>query len=396
MKGKIKFVKICPSNFANESRDYRELEICQELGMSVVVLAKGENRRRVVETVNGFRVHRYTTRPFGSRVPNVLNRIASVFLLAAYIKKLKPDIISGHDIVCLTIGWMSNWFRKDKASLIYDSHEYELGRNKRRSAIQLYIIKKWEKFMINRSRLMIVVNDSIADEVKKIYRLKNRPLVIRNIAHKWNINNRLCNEIRKEIIGAEDVEREKTLFLYCGVICEGRGIESAIKILTYDDNYMLLILGNAASKTYFKRLLDSANELGVKSRLRHHEAVPYNQMWKYIGACDIGLFLGAGSAKSYYLSLPNKIFEYIQANVPILASDLPEIARIINKYEVGLTCQPNEEATIKEALDKMFIEDKWNIFKKNTFIAKEKLCWEIEKKGLMDAYRELMGAKGIY
>ena len=110
----------------------------------------------------------------------------------------------------------------------------------------------------------------------------------------------------------------------------------------------------------------------------------------------MGLFLGAGSARSYYLSLPNKIFEYIQANVPILASDLPEIARIINKYEVGLTCKPNEEATIKEALDKMFIEDKWNIFKKNTFIAKEELCWEIEKKGLMDAYRKLMDAKGIY
>ncbi len=397
MKDSIRFIKICPNDFSNASRDYRELEICLELGMDVIVLAKGENsRRRAIEIVNRFVVHRYTTRPLGTRIPNMVNRIVSVFLLVAYVRNMKPDIISGHDIICLTIGWMSNWFRKDKASLIYDSHEYELGRNKRRSTIQLYIIKKWEKFMINRSQLMIVVNDSIADEVKKIYRLKNRPLVIRNIAHKWNVDNRLCNEIRKEIIGAEDVERKKKLFLYCGVICEGRGIERAIKILTYDDNYMLLILGNAASRTYLKKLIDSANELGVKSRLRHHEAVPYNQMWKYIGACDVGLFLGAGSARSYYLSLPNKIFEYIQANVPILASDLPEIARIINKYEVGLTCKPNEEATIKEALDKMFIEDKWNIFKKNTFIAKEELCWEIEKKGLMDAYRKLMDAKGIY
>ncbi len=397
MKDSTRFIKICPNDFSNENRDYRELEVCLELGMDVIVLAKGKNsRRRMIEIVNGIVIHRYMTRPFGLRIPNVINRGVSVFLLAVYVRKLKPDIISGHDIVCFTIGWMSNWFRKDKAKLIYDSHEYELGRNKKRNALQLCIIKKWEKFMIKRSQLMIVVNDSIADEIEKIYRLKKRPLVIRNMTHKWNVDVRLCREIRKEIIGAEGTEQKKTLFLYCGAICEGRGIETAIKILTYDDNYMLLILGDATSKDYLEKLIDNANELGVGSRLRYHKAVPYYQMWKYIGACDIGLILLAGNSESYYLSLPNKLFEYIQANVPILASDFPEMARIINKYEVGLTCQPNKEATIKDALDKMITEDKWKIFRKNTFAAKKKLCWENEKKRLMNAYRKLMSAKGIY
>lgn len=391
MKESIRFIKICPNDFSNENRDYRELEVCLELGMDVIVLAKGkDSRRRVIERVNGIAVHRYMTRPFGAKMPNVINRVVSAFLLAIYVRKLRPDIISGHDIICFTIGWISNWFRKDRAKLIYDSHEYELGRNKKRNALQLCIIKKWEKYMIKSSQLMVVVNDSIADEIEKIYRLKKRPLVIRNMAHKWNVDARLCREIRKEITGAESTEQKRTLFLYCGTICEGRGIETAIKILTYDDNYMLLILGNAMSKTYLEKLIDKANELGVESRLRYHKAVPYHQMWKYIGACDIGLILSPGSSKSYFLSLPNKLFEYIQANVPILASDFPEMARIINKYEVGLTCQPNEEATIKEALDKMLITDKWKIFRKNTFIAKKKLCWEIEKKRLMYAYRKLM------
>ena len=172
----MKVVKIVPNEFNNESRDERELGICQEMQAEVLVFAKEKNgKKNMIETVDGFKVHRCSTRPLGGKIPNIINRLAALFTWAYFVRKSKPDIISGHDLVGLTIGWISTWFVNKKPLLIYDSHEFELGRNIERTRLQKTGIQCWEHFLIGRSALVIMVNDSIADAVKKIYRLNTIP-----------------------------------------------------------------------------------------------------------------------------------------------------------------------------------------------------------------------------
>lgn len=195
-------LKICCSVWKNENRDKRELSVCKELGMDVAVLAKGENADKGrKDEVDGFVVFRYSTRPL-RKVPNSVNRIISLFTWAGFARNQRPDIISGHDICGLTIGWMSNWFRpkNQKAKLVYDSHEFELGRNTKRSSFQFKWVKFWEGFLIKQSAMSIMVNDSIADEVQNIYKLKERPVVVRNIPEKWNIDYAECAKTREYIL----------------------------------------------------------------------------------------------------------------------------------------------------------------------------------------------------
>ena len=193
-------LKICASEWKNASRDKRELSVYKEMGTDVAGLAKGnvDDAGRLDE-VDGFKVYRYSTRPLGSKIPNALNRIVSIFTWAYFAKKMQPDIISGHDLSGLTIGWMGSLLMRKKVKLIYDSHEFELGRNVKRRKVALTLVKWWEGFLMKRCVFSIMVNDTIADEVMRIHNLKNRPIVIRSTPNLWNIDNDECLRTRTEL-----------------------------------------------------------------------------------------------------------------------------------------------------------------------------------------------------
>ena len=131
-----KVLKICCYSWLNASRDKRELSACQELGMKAEVLAKGEGDEcGHFSKLDGFDVFKVSTRPF-PHLPVSVNRILSIGSFAIQAKKMNPDIISGHDMLGVFVGWLSNLMRTRKAILVYDSHEFELGRNTKRSKVQ--------------------------------------------------------------------------------------------------------------------------------------------------------------------------------------------------------------------------------------------------------------------
>ena len=88
---------------------------------------------------------------------------------------------------------------RKKVKLIYDSHEFELGRNVKRRKAALTLVKWWEGFLMKRCVFSIMVNDTIADEVMRIHNLKNRPIVIRSTPNLWNIDNDECLRTRTEL-----------------------------------------------------------------------------------------------------------------------------------------------------------------------------------------------------
>lgn len=195
-------LKVCGGTWEKDNRDKRELSAYRECGFDVAVLAKGEIKDKGrVEDVDGFKVYRYSTRPLGQHISSPINRAISLFTWARYIRKINPDIITGHDLLPgLTISWISTWFVRKKPKLIYDSHEFEIGRNAKRSRIWVVIIKHWEKFLMKRCVFSIMVNDSIADEVQKNHSLNEKPVVVRSTPDYWNIDDKICAKTREYLI----------------------------------------------------------------------------------------------------------------------------------------------------------------------------------------------------
>lgn len=383
-------LKICCSEWKNENRDKRELSVCQELGMKTIVLAKGEQcDKGKLDFVDGFEVRRYSTRPCGEKIPKQINRLISLFFWAKYARSFNADIISGHDVSGILIAWLSNLFKTRKAKLVYDSHEFELGRNVNRNLIQKQFIKIVEGFLIKRSSAVIMVNASIALEVKKIYKLKATPTIVRNIPNRWNINEEECQKIRNEIL--RDIKGVRYILTYHGAISPNRGIESIICALKDLPDFGLLIIGNANDSIYFNSLFALSNQYGVRHRVLFKDAMPINVLWKYLGAADLGCCNISFAVKSYYYCLPNKLFENIQAGVPVLVSNGPELKRIVNDYGLGCVCEDETIDCFISTVRQFFADsDRLDICLSNIQKAKELLCWENEKQILIDLYNNLM------
>lgn len=189
---------------------------------------------------------RFSTRPFGKKIPDNINRIASVFTWACYVRELSPDVISGHDIIGLLIGWISTWFMSSnkKPRLIYDSHEFEIGRNTRRNGIQTWSIKHLERFLLKRCAFSIMVNDVIADEVQRIHKLKERPVVVRSTPSLWQIDESVTHNIHAMFCNMFGVPQDSFIVMYHGAVMSGRGVEMLIRLVSLNTNIYAVILGN--------------------------------------------------------------------------------------------------------------------------------------------------------
>lgn len=387
MKEKKTVLKICCSEWKNASRDTRELNVCRSLGMDVTVIAKGANN--CIDNVNGFKVYRLTTKPLGSYFPGSINKIISLFTWAHKARQLSPNIISGHDLEGLLIGYLSIVFRKQgrRPKLVYDAHEFELGRSRTTGhRLNYFVCSRLEKFLMKRSSLSVFVSERIMQETLRIHRINTPSIVVRNIPLRWQINDDAIKEKRRYF---ESIFGENQLVLmYHGALFEHRGIEQMLQILSKRDNFSAFILGNG-SKTYEDYLKKYVNSLGLNKRVCFHSFVPMDELLPFVGAADIGFAIMEPSTLSYYYSLPNKLFENIQALTPVIVSDFPELRAIIEHYHVGVAVNPTSLDEMLNAVDLWNDSSFVSSLAKNLAVAKEELCWENEKQVLIDAYNAL-------
>lgn len=395
---KTKILKLTIEEWKNASRDKRELSVCRELGMDIIVLAKGnpEDRGRK-EVVAGFDVVRYTTRPLGKHVPVIINRIASIFYFAHQARKIKPDIISGHDLGALMIAWMSTLFRIHKPKLVYDSHEFTLGlAGPDRGKFAKWRIKHEERFLMKRCAFSIMVNDVIADTVQHIHGLKDRPVVVRNIPNYWNVDPQVTKEMHESYCKQLNIPNNSFIVMYHGVVTPGRGVETLIQLVSKNPNIYGVVLGNG-DEGYMDSLHKQVAELNVTDRILFIPAVPIAELWKYVGAADLGLILIPASCENHRLSLPNKFFENIQSETPLACPDYPAMSEIVKKYDNGSTFNLEDFEDIQSKIDELRTDETMYAQKKEgTKRAKEELCWENEKKNLQNAYNQLIRGGASY
>lgn len=388
----MKVLKVFCGRWENPSRDLRELGAAQKAGFKVSAVIKNGPEIDDNSIAYGISAKGINTKPLGNhRLFRLGNYLISIVIWSWYISKRDDDILSCHDLPALAIGNLSNFLsgRKKKKLLIYDSHELEIGRAVKRSALKKWCVLKLEQFLVKRTEQTILVNNAIAEEFTKIHYLKRRPVVARNIPKYWEVNNDVCKKIKNEICTKMKISKETFLLMYHGMVKENRGIEILLDLLTINTNIAVVVLGSGNS-LYVQKLKEKAMRLSVQDRVLFIEAIEQNNLWKYVGAVDLGVILAPNFSKSYYLSLPNKLFENIQSETPIIGSNFPEIEKIIKTYKIGKTCVPDDVQQVNSYVEEMRLnQEKYLEYKKNLKIAKQELCWENEEKVLIQMYKDL-------
>ena len=263
--------------------------------------------------------------------------------------------------------------------VVYDSHEYftETPELVNRKGVQK-VWKTIEAHIFPKLKDVITVNHSIARLFKEQY--GNEIHVVRNIPPAYAPAEQ---KTKKELHLPED----KPLILLQGAgINIQRGAEELVEAMQYVNNAHLLIIGGGDVIDILKA---NTEAMHLSGRITFLPKMPFETLRQYTVLADIGLTLDKDTNINYRYSLPNKLFDYIHAGVPVLASHLPEIEQIIDKYQVGEIIDSHEPKKIAEKINAM-LSDKTQLrqYKENCRIAAGILNWENEQEKLKEVLRK--------
>jgi len=293
-----------------------------------------------------------------------------LFLLFA-----KADIFLSNDLDTLPANFTASKIRKKK--LVYDSHEYftEVPELVNRPNIKR-IWENIEKRILPKLKNTYTVCNSISEIYNKKYNINMK--VVRNIPK--------CSEITEEKIKTnlpKDII-DKKIIIYQGAVNVGRGIEQVIKAMQYVENAKFVIVGNGDIFDDIKKL---TSDLKLNDKVYFTGKIPLNELFAYTQKADIGISIEENIGLNYYYALPNKLFDYIRANVPIIASHLPEIENIVTTYNIGCFIENHKPEHIAEKINLMLNSpEKVQLWKNNLKKASAELCWENEEKVLEEIF----------
>ena len=182
-------------------------------------------------------------------------------------------------------------------------------------------------------------------------------------------------------------EDKKIILLQGAGINVDRGAEELIDAMEFVQNALLYIIGNGDVWKNLKQKV-SFNK-SIQNKVVLINKLPKSELINYTFNADIGLSIDKNTNLNYLYSLPNKIFDYIQAEIPILASRLPEIENIILQYKIGDFIDDHNPKTIANKLNEMLYSQQLSSYKKYLAIAKKEITWKSEKEKLLTIIKNI-------
>ena len=261
--------------------------------------------------------------------------------------------------------------------LVYDTHEIftevpELTGH----TFKQNTWRRLERWMFPKLKHVFTVNQSISDWYYDKYKV--RPAVVRNMPRK---KSGAVTPVSKRALGLP--EDKKIVILQGAGINVDRGSEELVEAMKYLDDVVLLIVGSGD-------VIDRLKEISAKEKLQDRVIltgkVPHEKLKQYTMIADMGVTLDKDTNINYRFSLPNKIFDYIHAGIPVLCSDLPEVARIVREYKVGAVISSHDPKHIAATIKSAFSSEEYATWKQNTHRAAEELCWEADEQTLKTVY----------
>ena len=360
--------------------DQRVSKVCSSLKtLGFNVLLVGRKYKNSIPLNRNYQTHRMNT--FFKK--GMLSYVEFSIRLFFFLFFKKKHILLANDLDTLLSNFLISKIQNKK--LVYDSHELFLeipeliNRPKKQS-----IWQKIETYILPKLKNTYTVCQSIADYYNTKYQTNFK--VVRNLPVLNNVqSNDVINHNSIENQSKAKDKRLKTI-IYQGAINVGRGLELMIDTMQYLDNCQFIIVGDGEITKEIKQLINHKKMnnkvvlLGKKTPLELKEITPQ---------ADLGISIEEDLGLNYHFALPNKLFDYIHANIPVLVSDLPEMKQIILDYKVGEVIQNRSPELLAKQIQRILVKES-SFWDENLKKATLDLQWQKEEIVLKSIFNNLL------
>jgi glycosyltransferase involved in cell wall biosynthesis len=356
------------------SRALRQLRALQGAGYRVKVLSLGADDPAPLRE-EGFQVQSLAI-PTGRGI-RFFAGVHRHFRAAAL--RLPAHIYHASDLYVL--GAMHAAARRHGAALVYDARE--LYAHVSATTGRPWVSWGWQQVegrFIRHAHLVLTVSDSIADHLARQYRIPP-PLVLYNTPPLQAVAR---TSLLRDWLG---ITPGMVLVLHQGQLRAQRGCERLVAAMPSVERAVLVFLGDGPLRPTLEQ---QARQLQVQDRVRFLDPVSPDALLPVTASADIGVTLLEDTCLNHRYALPNKLFEYLMAGLPVLASDLPELRRVVTGYGVGCVVDPQDAQALATALqaivDDAGARSQWS---RNIPAALHAYGWEQTAPRFIERYRKL-------
>jgi len=252
--------------------------------------------------------------------------------------------------------------------LVYDSHEYftEVPELINRPFVQR-VWESIEKSIVPQLKLCYTVSGAIAEAYEK----------------KYGVQFMLVRNLPKERV-VEIIEKENRI-IYQGALNVGRGLEYLIESMQFVEGELII----AGTGDIEERLRMMVNHFALGNKVRFVGRLNASDLFELTKTAKIGVSLEEELGLNYTYALPNKLFDYIQARVPVLVSSLPEMKKVTQQYGIGEIINSHDPKVIGDALNRMLASNHYQKWVENCDQAARILNWENEQTVLKEIFSSL-------
>jgi glycosyltransferase involved in cell wall biosynthesis len=290
--------------------------------------------------------------------------------------RIRPKLIHCHDVAMLptamTLAFMC------RAKVIYDAHELESEQNGQtlmRARIALGI----EKIFWIGVDGFVTVSHSILNWYANRFPTKDSAIVYNSPL--FNVEDAFGFGLYEERYFHKKygIPEDRLVFVYLGLLEPGRGIENMLQVFSMSPiNSHVAFVGRGSLRD------NIAACAGTNEKVHVHDVVSHDQVVPMIKSADYGLCMLENVSLSDYYALPNKLFEYAFAGVPVLASNFPDLKYLVERFDLGVCVESDVEAIVQNIC---LLQDRG---RRRVTSNIEPLAWEEQAQKLRDLYRRVL------
>lgn len=370
--------------FSSDSRVERELKALHAQGFKINMLALRDEELPEKEEYPFVTVYRILQNII--KYPTRQNYYEYIEKMATQIVNMKPDVIHCHEHHCLTLGLEVKNLMPD-VKVIYDSHEFLAGWPmykdipqwfnrlkglivyRRMVAKELAIAKKCDE--------VIAVNDSLSVEMQKHLELPKAPTVVKNIPPKFTANR--SNYFHEHFA----LPSETKVLIHSGNIYHTASrMKMLFDVVQSIENLALVMVGDSQSVKEYEKKTNLPN-------VYFHKYLHGQEFFDLIASGNFGLVhTWKPTWPSHWFSLPNRIYEYSMAGLPVICTKQPEFMKLGDQFGHATFYKGDSKEELKKAIqDAINREDE---LRANAATIGDKVNWETESKQLIDLYMRLV------